>query len=124
MSKMIDAALVQKANIPQQKGFLGMLDKVKQFIWSIISFLKNLLSLLKTKIRGVVKGFRVLLRKTRDGIIRITKNYTYEQEIDKWHEVIINQNIEENSVPNKIMEDLSIQEEFDLSEAVTLVLNN
>lgn len=124
MSKMIDATLVQKANIPQQKGFWGMLDKVKQFIWSIISFLKNLLSLLKTKIRGVVKGFRVLLRKTRDGIIRITKNYTYEQEIDKWHEVIINQNIEENSVPNKIMEDLSMQEEFDLSEAVTLVLNN
>lgn len=122
MSKMIDAGLVQKANVPQKQGLFGLADKIKQFIWSIISFLKSLLSFLKTKVRGIVKGFRVLLRKTRDGIIRVTKNYTYEEEIDKWHEVIINQNIDENSIPNNIMKDLSMQEDFDLSEKITLAL--
>ena len=98
---------------------VGLLAK---FWNNIISYLKKAIIKVQEMIHTAVVGVKVFLRKTSDGIVQITKNYSRNEETKKWKEQIIRRVLDENDIPHEMRTRLIMEEEFDITDELELQL--
>lgn len=91
---------------------------------SIITYLKDAINKVSAAIHSTVLGVKVFLRKTSDGVMQITKNYSQNAETKKWKETIVKRELKENEIPKETRERLTMDAEFDISEEFEAVLTN
>lgn len=88
----------------------------------ILDYVKKVITKVGQMIQNTVLGIRVALRKTSDGIIQLTKNYSQDQETKRWKETIVRRTLDENAVPKDKRERLTMEEEFDITDEFELAL--
>lgn len=107
---MIATALIMGATL-----IIGVGLAVK--FWNkIISYLQKLIEKVAAVIHETVLGVRVFLRKTSDGIMQITKNYSQNQETKRWKETVVKRALNEEEIPKEMRKRLILDEEFDISD--------
>jgi hypothetical protein len=103
----------------------GIIVGVAAIFWNnIISYLKKAIQRVQEVIQAVILGVRVFLRKTSDGIMQITKNYSQDQETKRWKETVVRRTLNEDEVPREKRNRLVMDEEFDISEELEMKLQS
>ncbi len=91
---------------------------------SIITYLKDAIIKVSEAIHNTVLGVKVFLRKTSDGVMQITKNYSQNAETKKWKETIVKRALSEKEIPKEKRERFTMDAEFDISVEFEAVLTN
>ena len=115
---MISTALILGA------GLLIGIGLAVTFWNDIISYLKKAIQKVSEVIHATILGVRVFLRKTADGIMQLTKNYSQNQETKRWKETIVCRTLKENEVTRDMRDRLVMDEEFDISEELEMKLKS
>ena len=89
----------------------------------IIDFMKTVINKLQLKVRGVVMGSAVFIKKIGDKFQNRTKYYS-KDEVGKWKETIVTYEQNEDEVPEKYRNYAIMDDEFDLSPELELQLKN
>jgi hypothetical protein len=87
----------------------------------VIDFLKNVIGKLKTKIKGVIMGSAVFIKRLGDKFQNRTKHYS-KDEVGKWKETIVTYDQNENEVPEKYRNYATLDDEFDISPELEMQL--
>lgn len=91
--------------------------------WNIITAnVKEVIAKVREIIHAAVLGVRVFLRKTSDGFMHVTKNYSQNAETKKWKETVVKRTINENDIPKEKRERMTMDAEFDITEEYEGVL--
>lgn len=89
----------------------------------VIDVLKSVITKLKAKIKGIVMGSSVFIKKIGDKFQNRTKHYS-KDEVGKWKETIVTYDQTENEVPEKYRNYATMDDEFDLSPELEMQLQN
>ena len=81
----------------------------------IITTVRTVIEKIQSVVKGILRGVRVFLRKTSDGVIQITKNYS-QDENRKWHETVVRRTLSEDEIPKDIRDRLILDKEFDMTD--------
>ena len=87
----------------------------------IVSVLKSVITKLKAKIKGILMGSSVFIKKLGDKFQNRTKHYS-KDEVGKWKETIVTYEQSENEVPEKYRNYATMDDEFDLTPELELQL--
>ena len=90
--------------------------------WDDLAFLKKAIEKVKQLIRGVVQGAKIFLRKIREGIQEISRNYTYEN--GRWEETTVTRTVPESEVPADIRARVGYSADLDITDEMQLKLEN
>ncbi|MBU3178392.1 hypothetical protein KPL47_18875 [Clostridium estertheticum] len=88
---------------------------------NVISILKSVITKLKVKIKGIVMGSSVFIKRIGDKFQNRTKHYS-KDEVGKWKETIVTFEQSENEVPEKYRNYATMDDEFDLSPELEMQL--
>lgn len=80
----------------------------------ILSFMKKVIQKLKGKIKGILMGSAVFIKRAGDRIQNRTKHYA-KDELGTWHEKIVTLEQKEEEVPSQYRKYATIDDEFDLT---------
>lgn len=112
---MIVTALILGATFLVGAGLLAK-------YWNkVIDVLKAVITKLKAKLKGIIMGSTVFIKKIGDKFQNRTKSYT-EDEVGKWKETIVTYEQTENEVPEKYRNYATMDDEFDLSPELEMQL--
>lgn len=87
----------------------------------VIGFMKKVINKLKAKVRGLLMGSAVFIKRVGNMIQNRTKHYS-KDELGRWEEKIVVLEQNEKEVPEKYKEYATIEDEFDLTPELELQL--
>lgn len=88
----------------------------------LIDFLKKAVSKVKKMVAGIVYGFKVFVRKIREGVKEISKHYS---KVDNhWEETTVTREIPESEVPPEILKRANANTEIDITDELEMELKN
>lgn len=87
----------------------------------IVEVLKKVINSIKTKIKGIVMGSSVFIKRIGDKFQNRTKHYS-KNELGKWKETIVTYDQNEDEIPEKYRNYATMDDEFDLTPELELYL--
>lgn len=95
---------------------------VAAFWNDLVNFLKKAVNKVRQIIQGIVYGFKVFVKKLREGVKEISRHYS---KVDQhWEETTITKTIPESEVPPEILERAGVNTELDITEELELELQS
>lgn len=79
-----------------QNLFVNFVRKAQSFLQVVVNKLKNI-------VKGVLVGAQHLLRRTADGLQQISRNFSVDQNLGKWHATTVTEKIDESEVPPEML---------------------
>lgn len=86
-----------------------------------IDFMKKVIYKLQAKVKGMLMGSAIFIKKMGDRYQNRTKHYS-KDEIGKWKETIVTYEQNEDEVPEKYRDYSTLEDEFDLTPELELQL--
>lgn len=99
-----------------------VVDAIHNFFTKLLSFLKKTINLVERKTHLAVVGVSTYLKKIGDKLYeQRIKNFSVN-EVGKWKETIVTVKQNEEEVPEKYREYATMDDEFDISDDLEMVL--
>ena len=115
---MIDTSLIMGTVLLAGKTLL------EKFWNAITCKIREVIAKVSEIIHSAVLGVKVFLRKTSDGVMHITKNYSQNAETKKWKETVVKRTLNEDEIPPKMRKRLTMDDEFDITDEYEYVLRH
>ena len=88
----------------------------------IRDFLKKAFEKVRQVVQGVIAGAKIFLKKIREAVQEISKNYS---KVDKhWEETIVTRTVHENEVPEEFRNRISYDSELDITREMEMQLQS
>jgi len=95
---------------------------VATFWNELVSFLKKAVQKVREMVAGVLYGFKVFVKKLREGVKEISRHYS---KVDQhWEETTVTKTIPESEVPPEILERAQANVELDITDELEMELTN
>lgn len=98
-----------------------LVNFISVFWKNIVDFLKKVIKMLKPTVKGILYGCKVLVRKLREGVEEISRNYSKIGE--HWEETTVTRTVPESEVPPDILKRAKSGKELDITDELEMQLS-